>query len=171
MSIGAICNRQIPIVAKTTSVAAAAKLMNVFGEHALLVTDEKDGKLLAAGILTERDIVCGIVAKGADASALPVEAILSSEFGCVKENTSVFDAIRLMYEKSLKQAVVFDEMGGLVGIATTDHLFESMAREFIDFSTLVLNRPASLRNRMPRSKKRGRDHSAVVSDPPLRSAR
>lgn len=146
MSIGAICNRQIPIVAKTTSVAAAAKLMSVFGEHALLVTDEKDGKLLAAGILTEQDIVCGVVAKGGDACALPVEAVLSTEFGNIRENTSIFDAVRLMYEKRLKQAVVLDEMGGLVGIATTDHLFESMAREFIDFSTLVLNRPSSLRN-------------------------
>jgi len=43
--LGAICNRKILITAKTTSVAVAAKLMRVFGEHALLVTDEKDGKL------------------------------------------------------------------------------------------------------------------------------
>lgn len=47
-----------------------------------------------------------------------------------------------MYEEGLKQVAVVDETGGLVGIATTDHLFESMAREFIDFSPVDGCEPA-----------------------------
>ena len=154
MSVGAICNRQIPVTAKTTSVAAAAKLMRVFGEHALLVSDEKDGRSFAVGILTERDIVCGIVGVAADASALTVADIMSTDFGTVRENSSVFDTVRLMYEEGLKQVAVIDDNGGLVGIATTDHMFESMAREFIDFSTLVLNEPSSRARKTLREEKR-----------------
>ena len=137
MDIGAICNRKILLTAKTTSVAVAAKLMRVFGEHALLVTDEKDGKLFAVGMLTEEDIVSGIVANGADPSALTVADIMSADFDAVRESGSVFDTIRLMYEKRLKQVAVIDELGGIVGIVTTDCLFENMAEGLIDFSALL----------------------------------
>lgn len=140
MGVGAICNRQIPISAKTTSVAVAAKLMHVFGAHALLVTDEKDGRVFAVGILTEEDIVSGIVAKGADPSALTVADIMSANFRAVRESCSVFDTIRLMYEKRLKRVAVLDERGGLIGIVTTDCLFENLAEELIDFSALVLDK-------------------------------
>ncbi|MBI2291365.1 MAG: CBS domain-containing protein [Betaproteobacteria bacterium] len=140
MSVGAICNRQIPISAKTTSVAVAAKLMHVFGAHVLLVTDEKDGRLFAVGVLTEEDIVSGIVASEADPSALTVADIMSADYDTVREGGSVFDTIRLMYEKHLKHVAVLDELGGLVGIVTTDRLFESMAEELIDFSALVLDK-------------------------------
>jgi CBS domain-containing protein len=140
MSVGEICDRQIPVSARTTSVSVAAKLMHVFGAHALLVTDEKDGKLFAIGILTDEDIVSGIVAKEADPSALTVADIMSPGFGTVRESGSVFDTIRLMYEKRLKQVTVVDELGGLIGIVTTDCLFENMAEELIDFSALVLDK-------------------------------
>lgn len=137
MGIGAICNQQILTTAKTTSVAVAAKLMRVFGEHALLVTDEKDGKLFAVGMLTEEHIVSGIVANEADPSALTVADIMSTDFGTVRESGSVFDIIRLMYEKRLKQVAVIDELGGLIGIVTTDRLFENMAQGLVDVSALV----------------------------------
>lgn len=145
MGVGAICNRQIPISAKTTSVAVAAKLMRAFGSHALLITDEKDGRLFAVGILTEEDIVSGIVAKEADPSALTVTDIMSADFRAVRESRSVFDTIRLMYEKRLKQVAVLDELGGLIGIVTTDCLFENMAEELIDFSALVLDKRSTQR--------------------------
>ena len=137
MGIGTICNREILITAKTTSVAVAAKLMRVFGEHALLVTDEKDGKLFAVGMLTEEHIVSGIVANEADPSALTVADIMSADIGAVRESGTVFDAIRLMYERRLKQVAVIDELGGIIGIVTTDRLFENMVEELIDVSALV----------------------------------
>ncbi len=149
MGIGAICNRQIPISAKTTSVAAAAKLMHVFGAHALLVADEKDGKPVAVGILTDEDIVSGIVAKEADPSALTVADIMSADFRTVRESGSVFDTISLMYEKRLKQVAVLDELGGLIGIVTTDCLFENMAGELIDFSAFVLDKRPAQRKETP----------------------
>jgi CBS domain-containing protein len=145
MGIGAICNRRILITARTTSVAVAAKLMRVFGEHALLVTDEKDGKLFAVGMLTEEHIVSGIVANEADPYALTVADIMSADFGAMKESGSVFDAIRLMYEKRLRQVAVIDEAGGLVGIVTTDRLFENMAEELIDVSAAVIEHRAPQR--------------------------
>ena len=145
MDIGAICNRKILITARTTSVAVAAKLMRVFGEHALLVTDEKDGKLFAVGMLTEAHIVSGIVANEANPSALTVADIMSADFGAVRESGSVFDAIRLMYEKRLRQVAVIDELGGIVGIVTTDCLFENLAGELIDVSALVQDQRSTQR--------------------------
>jgi len=145
MDIGAICNRKILITARTTSVAVAAKLMRVFGEHALLVTDEKDGKLFAVGMLTEAHIVSGIVANEANPSALTVADIMSADFGAVRESGSVFDAIRLMYEKRLRQVAVIDELGGIVGIVTTDCLFENLAEELIDVSALVQDQRSTQR--------------------------
>jgi predicted transcriptional regulator len=145
MSIGAICNRQIPITVKTSSVVAAAKLMKVFGARALLVTEEKDGKLFAVGILTDADIVSGIVAKEADPSAVVVGDIMNPDLGTIRESAGVYDTIRLMYKNDLEQVAILDETGVLVGVVTADRLFRNMAEEFIDFSTLVLSKPSAQR--------------------------
>lgn len=145
MDIGTVCNRNILITAKSTSVAVAAKLMRVFGEHALLIADEKDGKLFAVGMLTEEQIVCGIVANEADPAALTVADIMSADVASVSESGSVFDAIRLMYEKHLKQVAVIDEVGGIVGVVTTDRLFENMAEELLDVSAPVQDQRSTQR--------------------------
>ncbi len=140
MSIGEICNRQIPITSRTTSVATAAQMMHVFGQHALVVTEEKDGKLVVVGVLTDGDIVSGTVAKRVDPSALVVGDIMKADLATIRESAGIHDTIGLMYRNGLSQVAVIDENGGLVGMVTADRLFRNMAGELMDFSTLVLNR-------------------------------
>lgn len=71
------------------------------------------GKLI--GIVTDRDIVVRVVAKGGDANT-PVREAMTTELFTVKPDDFVFEAIRLMGDKQVRRVPVIGENGELVGI-------------------------------------------------------
>ena len=61
MSIGEICDRRVPALPSGTTGLAAAKAMHSFGDRLAVVTDERAGRSVAAGVVTEHELVGAMV--------------------------------------------------------------------------------------------------------------
>lgn len=136
MSIGSICNRRIPITEGGTSVLAAAKSMQALGESILVVTDMKDGRRVAVGIVTEHEFAQNVVACRADPLRLAVKDVMRANPCFVKEADDVYETACWMHRNRLREAIVHDESGGLVGLVTIEQLIDSLAGEIAGVAEL-----------------------------------
>ena len=137
MAVGEICNRDVVITQKTLSVADAARLMRTHHVGDLVVVEEKDGRKLPVGIVTDRDIVVEVVAAGVNPDALKVGDIMGPSVATVRESEGLFEALRYMRDKGVRRMPVVDRDGGLAGILTMDDLLELLAEEMTELAKLV----------------------------------
>lgn len=137
MGIGEICNREVVIAQRETTVLEASRLMRQYHVGDLVVVDEADGKRVPVGIVTDRDVVLEIVSMELDAAVLTVGDIMGLELATVREGDGVFETIRYMHTKGVRRLPVVDNYGSLVGIVTLDDLLELLAEEMGELSRLI----------------------------------
>jgi len=93
MTIGSICKRNVVVAPKGGSIVDAARRMRMSHVGTVIAVDERGGKQVPVGILTDRDIVLSIVAT--DAEHLPfltVSDAMSDDILTAVEETSVSTA-------------------------------------------------------------------------------
>jgi CBS domain-containing protein len=135
--IGEICNREVVFVRRDETVREAARLMREYHVGDLVVVDEGDGRRVPTGILTDRDIAVGIVAKHLDADALAVGDVIGPELVTVKESDGVAETIELMRSRGVRRIPVVDAGGALVGIVTADDMLDLLAEELSAIARIV----------------------------------
>ncbi len=138
MPIGEICNREVVIAQSGDSVLEAAKLMRHHHVGDVLVVEERDGRRIPVGIVTDRDLVVEILAPELDPDAITVGDIMVLDFVTVPDTTGVFEAIQYMRGKGIRRLPVVDEGGGLLGIVTLDDLLVLLAEELDALAKLVV---------------------------------
>jgi signal-transduction protein with cAMP-binding, CBS, and nucleotidyltransferase domain len=148
MGVGNICNRRIPIAEGGASVLAAAKSMQAFDVPILVVVEEKDGRRVAVGIVTDRELARNVVARGADPLQLTVKDVMRGDPCFVREADDVYETACWMHRNRLKEAIVHDEAGGLAGLVTLEQLIDSLAGEITGVAELPASE-ADPRNRVP----------------------
>ena len=137
MPIGEICNRDVVIVQPGSTAREAAQLMRQHHVGDVVVVEERGGKRIPVGIVTDRDLVVEIAAPELDPSAITVGDIMAQDVATVKENTGIFEAIQYMRSKGVRRLPVVDGNGGLVGILALDDMLELLAEELLALSKLV----------------------------------
>jgi len=137
MAIGEICNREVVIVQRDTTIQEAAKLMRSHHVGALVVVKEVAGKRHPVGLVTDRDLVIEVLAPELDASVITVGDIMLPKPATVPETTGVFEAIQFMRDKAVRRLPVVDGLGALIGIVALDDLLSLLADELSELSTLV----------------------------------
>ena len=137
MNAGEICNREVVIVSRDTSLVEAARLMREHHVGSLVVVLERDGKRVPVGILTDRDIVVAVVAKELDARKLSVADAMSAGVFAVREQDGLTEVLRAMREHGVRRLPVVTAGGALAGIVTIDDLLELVAEELGDFVRTV----------------------------------
>jgi predicted transcriptional regulator len=103
----------------------------------LVVVDEADGRRTPVGIVTDRDIVIGVVAAGLDAKVIKLGDLLIGPLVAVEEQESCAETVRLMAAKGVRRMPVVDSAGLLAGIITVDDLLPQVAAELAELSALV----------------------------------
>lgn len=106
------------------SVRYAGQILKAVDIGCIIVVDEKDN---LAGILTERDIVQKVVAKGLDPDKTQVKDIMSRDVITVDKQKSIEDAVRIMDQKKIKKLPVIDN-GKLIGIVTMTDLLRELEK-------------------------------------------
>jgi len=130
MTVGSLCQRNVVVAPKTERIVDAAKRMRIAHVGAVVVIEERKGKRVPLGILTDRDIVLSVVASNSDQMPfLAVGDAMSDNLATTEENTSLVDAIRLMEERGVRRLPVVDETGQLTGIVTADDIIRFVADE------------------------------------------
>ncbi len=137
MQVGEICTREVVCATLETTVAAAAKLMRQYHIGDVIVTREQDGRRIPLGIVTDRDVVLGVVATEADAAVLTVGDIMAAELVTADETEDVFDAVQRMRTKGVRRMPIVQEDGTLVGIVTLDDVIEVLAEEMNQLARLI----------------------------------
>ena len=138
MAIGEICNREVVFARRDDSVKEAAQLMR---EHhvgdLVIVVEEADGRRVPCGVLTDRDIVVGVVAKGLDPDTLEVAEVAGTELVLARESDGVAETIELMRAKGVRRVPIVDAHGSLVGIVTADDILDLLAEELTALAGIV----------------------------------
>jgi len=137
MPIGEICNREVIIVQRDTTVQEAARLMRQHHVGTLVVVEEVSGKRKPAGLVTDRDLVVEVLATQLDAAAITMGDIMLPELVTIPESSGVFEAIQFMRAKAVRRLPVVDGLGALVGIVALDDLLSLLAEELSELAALV----------------------------------
>lgn len=126
MIVGQVCNPYVITVEVGQNVFEAARLMREHHVGDLIVVEDKR----PLGIVTDRDIVVGLVAKDIrDLERLLVEEIVTRDLVTVDDGDTVADAVDLMREHGIRRLPVTDREGALVGIVTMDDVLGLLAQE------------------------------------------
>ncbi len=115
LKVGDLMTKNVVVIPFGMLVSEAAVLMKKHDIGSVIVVQEKGGKH-AKGIITERDIVHKLIAKGKDPSKEKVDDIMSKPLRVVRPNTSLEDAAKALRENKIKRLPVVNENNELIGI-------------------------------------------------------
>jgi len=138
MTVSTVCNRDVVVVNKGASILDAAQLMREFHVGDLIVIEEKAGKRIPVGIVTDRDIVLEVIAEEVDMNNVDVSDIMSEDLVTAEEKDDLIDTIKLMRAKGVRRVPVVDGANTLVGILAVDDLIELFAEQIGDLSKIIV---------------------------------
>lgn len=118
---------------ENTTVKDAAVIMGKHGTGSALATRNN----LPVGVVTERDFLKNITAKGLDASKTAIREIMSYPIATIGINDKIKDAAILMDKKNIRRLAVVDEKGKIIGKITAHGIsrglgFQKIKKEFTE---------------------------------------
>jgi CBS domain-containing protein len=137
MQVGEICTREVICADTETTITAAAKLMRQYHIGDVIVTREEQGRRVPLGIVTDRDVVIGVIAPELNPNTLTVGDIMSTSLITAIENEDVFDAVQRMRNKGVRRIPIVQEDGGLIGILSIDDVIEILSEEMNQLARLI----------------------------------
>jgi CBS domain-containing protein len=137
MTLKTLCNRDVLVVGKDENVLEAAVLMREYHTGDVIIVEERQGSRYPVGIVTDRDIVIELVAKGIAIESVTVGDLMCGELVLAREEDSLFDAIQLMRRKGIRRLPVVDQNGALAGIITADDLIDLVAEQLQGIAKLI----------------------------------
>jgi CBS domain-containing protein len=119
-TVGEIMTKDPAHISKDETVAKAAEDMRRHDVGALSVCDgDCNGAHRVRGILTDRDIVVGVLAQGRDPSQTTAEQVVSGNPITIDADASIEDALRTMTQHKVRRLPVVhgDRLVGMVAQA------------------------------------------------------
>lgn len=122
MRVADVMTRDIEFIDASASVAEAAAVMGDLGVGALPVGSAED----LQGVLTDRDILFRVVAKGLNNTAVTVGDVMTTTLYSCRQEDAVQTALDLMGARNLRRLPVLDANGVMVGLVTLSDLSRRM---------------------------------------------
>ncbi|MBI5761646.1 MAG: CBS domain-containing protein [Planctomycetales bacterium] len=142
MLVDQVCVREVDLATATESVQLAAQRMNDRNVGTLVIVDELHHPV---GIITDRDVVVKVVARGRDAFRSTVGEIMTPGPQTVTGDSTVEDALIAMTAGPFRRVLVTNRSGKLVGLLSLDDILRGLADDFARIRTLLRREtPASL---------------------------
>lgn len=111
-------------IAPTASIADAAKMMRELDIGSVPVEQEDR----VAGMLTDRDITCRVIAQGRDPKATKVADVMSKNIISCTDAETIENAAKLMEKNQIRRLPVLDAQRKLVGMVTVGDIAERSTR-------------------------------------------
>ncbi|MEO8063518.1 MAG: CBS domain-containing protein [Pseudomonadota bacterium] len=124
--------RRNPITVRPTDdVVAAAHLMREhhIGYLVVVEADFTEDTVRPIGVLTDRDIVLSIVARGVDPRAVTVKDIMTANPVTIMRNDSVVKATQEMRRIGVRRLPVVGSLGELDGVLSLDDVLDAISGE------------------------------------------
>ncbi|HJS89392.1 MAG TPA: CBS domain-containing protein [Steroidobacteraceae bacterium] len=134
MKVGDICSRNVVTVRELDELTTVAQLMRQKHIGYLVVIEPKidESTVTPVGVITDRDIVVGVVARETDPRALKVGDVMTRQPVLVREDSSVSAALHHMREIGVRRLPVVDRGGRLTGVLSLDDVLDGLAEELMD---------------------------------------
>ena len=141
MNIGKLCTREVSTILASAPVIEAAKRMRE--EHVgdlIVIRETAEGAGKPLGIITDRDIVVMLVARGMELfDQLVVGDLITRPLIVAHADEDSLVVARRMREHCVRRVPVLDEWGGLMGILTADDLIGAINADLDEIAHLVCN--------------------------------
>ena len=148
MTVSQICNPNVATIDAAQGVVDAATLMRHEHVGDLIVIESRRGASVPIGILTDRDIVVGVVAKRVAPDSVTVGDTMTRDVLTVREDASLEFALREMRRRGVRRVPVVRASGDLVGIIAADDIIQHLAMQLGRLADVIrLEQDAELRAR------------------------
>ena len=137
MFIGEICNRNVIIATRNTSVTELAQLMRKHHVGSIVITEPQNECNIPVGIITDRDLVIELLSKDVETKSISAGDIMSTDLVTVRDSNHVYDTLKLMRGKGIRRMPVVNDENVLVGILTVDDLLDVVISELDDIVNIV----------------------------------
>jgi len=132
--IGHLCQRQVVSIDQGQDIVAAARLMREKHVGCLIVTAPRPDCDApgVVGVLTDRDIVVSVIARGAEPQMLKVGDVMTRNPLLAGEESSLDATLAFMGAAGVRRVPVLGKQGELVGVLSLDDVLARMARQLDD---------------------------------------
>jgi CBS domain-containing protein len=137
MDVNLICNHNVATIRKSEGIAEAAELMRAEHVGDLIVVEPRGNATVPVGILTDRDIVVGVVAKRVAPDSVTVGDSMTRNPLTVRDDASVEFALREMRRGGVRRAPVVRANGDLVGVIAVDDIIQHLAVQLTGLADLI----------------------------------
>lgn len=136
MSVKRFCKNDVVIVDRHASVKEAAKKMRELHVGNVVVCSTENGTAKPIGILTDRDIVVGLVALDIPIESVRVEDVMTPSLVTVPEDADIAETVHLMETYGVRRLPVVDVVGNLAGVVSSADLLGLLGEEILALSRL-----------------------------------
>jgi len=126
MNVESICTRQVISLDGAESLQRAALLMREHHVGMVVVTGGQPDAMHVLGVVTDRDLAIEVLARGGDASQVPVSRLLQGPPVAVPALADLGQAVQTMQAAGTRRLLVHDEQGHLVGLLSIDDLLPAL---------------------------------------------
>jgi signal-transduction protein with cAMP-binding, CBS, and nucleotidyltransferase domain len=138
MKVREFCSRVVVVAEPSTDLREAARMMRDDHVGALVVIERQGARTRPVGIVTDRDIVVGVVAaSGVRPESLTVRDVMCADLATISENDGVFEAVDAMRDRGARRLPVVAHDGTLVGMLALDDLLRVIAMELAGLNEAV----------------------------------
>ena len=137
MSVGEFCNREVVIARRDESALQGARLMRHHHVGDLIVVDQRDGRRVPVGILTDRDLVMEVLAEDLDGEVVSIGDIMQTDLLLANEDQELMDTVKQMHDRGVRRVPVVDHQGELQGVLALDDVVELVAEQLTDLVKLI----------------------------------
>jgi CBS domain-containing protein len=141
MNVGEICQREVVTIGAREGLIDAARLMREKHIGYLVVVDATaaPADMKPVGVITDRDVVVAVVARGIDPATLAVGDVMSAEPVVVSDEAPIAGALQQMRRIGVRRLPVVGHRGELTGILSLDDVLDTLSDELQSVAGTIRN--------------------------------
>jgi len=134
-----VCSKKVVTIRPGDEISVAARRMREAHVGYLVVVDADPpaGTPRVLGVLTDRDIVIGVVSQNADPRTVLVRDAMTRDPVMIRSFDSLPTAITMMRQRGVRRTPVIDKLGALVGVLSLDDLLDALATDLANLAGAV----------------------------------
>jgi CBS domain-containing protein len=125
MKLANLCKRPAVTIDNDATLQQAAQVMREQHVGALVVIEHGDDGPHVAGVLTDRDLALEVLTRGVDAAQVAVSRLRGAPLVTAPQSADLAQAVGLMQAAGVRQLLVRNEAGHLVGVVSFDDLLQA----------------------------------------------
>jgi CBS domain-containing protein len=141
MNVGTICQREVVTIGERDGLSDAARLMREkhIGYLVVVNAGAAAADTQPVGVLTDRDVVVAVVARGIDPATLTVGDVMSAQPVVVSEEAPIGAALEQMRRIGVRRLPVVGHRGELTGILSLDDVIDTLTAELQNVAGTIRN--------------------------------